>query len=43
MKRRLLISSAAFVGLGVLLGGILLWRKVGAPSRLSFIETKPNA
>lgn len=37
--RRLLISPVALVGLTLLVGGILVWRKVGTPSRLRFIET----
>jgi len=37
--KRLLISAAGLAGLGVLLGGILLWRKLGAPLPSRYIET----
>jgi hypothetical protein len=39
--KRFLISAAGLAGLGVLLGGIVLWRKFGAPARISFVTTEP--
>ena len=36
--RRLVVSLSALAGLGVLLGGIVLWRKLGAPN---YVTTRP--